>query len=67
MTIDQQIESARAELDRSIDVRASYARTAIRIMAQKTLDEISVKVGWMIRSNAQRIRYMKARKKGEVK
>lgn len=56
-------------LHADIDRMAEEAHAEGRRMAQQALDEISVKVGWMIRSDAQRRRYQNAAKikQGESK
>lgn len=45
-----------------IDRMAEAAHAEGRRMAQAALDAISVRVGWMIRSDAQKRRYEKAKR-----
>lgn len=44
---------------------AEAAHQEIRSMARQALDAISVKVGWFIRSDAQRRRWEKAKREVE--
>lgn len=46
----------------TIDQRVEQAKAELRAMAQKALDEISIKVGWFIRSDAQTRRWRNAAK-----
>lgn len=61
MTTDQQIESARAELYRSIEANCAIAKVEIKEHAARAIDEIRVQVGWMNRSAGQIRRYTRAR------
>jgi hypothetical protein len=61
------IADRRAEHHAEIDRMAEEAHAEGRRMAQAALDSINVKVGWWIRSDAQRRRWEKAKKEGLTK
>lgn len=43
--------------DSIIDYDAQYAQQEISAMARKAKDDLSIQVGWMIRSDAQKRRF----------
>lgn len=63
MNIDIAIANAQAASTKRIEDAAEAAKEHVRLDASKARDWLMVKVGWMIRSNAQRRRFRKARQK----
>lgn len=54
------------DLHAKIDAHAERAKQELHDMTEDALDRLSVKCGWMIRSDAQKRRWYNARK-GELK
>lgn len=54
-----------ADRHAEIDAHAERLKAETRAMAQQALDAISVKVGWMIRSDGQKRRYEKAKREAQ--
>lgn len=54
-------------LHKAIDAHAERAKQELHDMTREALDRLTVKVGWMIRSDAQKRRWYNAKAKGEMK